>query len=103
MKSGLEVYISLIILTIMALTGASFLAANATTLRARDAQSSYVIQIEDSDWAPSVIKKCQENAKECGFVELSVDSNTHKIELIYNYSMPILNIDNQHSIISYAR
>ena len=100
MKVGLDVYISLIILTIMALVGASFLSANVTTLRARDAQASYVTEIEDSDFAPSVIEKCKKNADDCGF-KLNVEGK--KIELIYKYEMPILNVDNEHSIISYAR
>ena len=103
MKSGVDVYICLIILTILALVGATFLSSSVTTMRARDAQAAYVTAIEDSDFAPSVIDKCQKNAVECGFKELQVDINTKKITLIYNYSMPILNIKNEHSIVSYAR
>ena len=103
MKSGIDVFIALIILTILALVGASFLSANATTMRARDAQASYVTEIEDSNFAPSVIEACKNNAAKCGFKDLEVDINTGRVVLVYEYSMPILNVKNEHSIISYAR
>lgn len=107
MKIGIEMYVSLIILAVLAFVGISFITVNIDIVNARDAQASYVAEIENADLSPSVIQKCKDNAAEQGY-ELVVDLTdvgnraTAKVTLRYKYSMAILGTSQTHTIVSYT-
>ena len=48
MKLGIEMYVSLIVLVVLAFVGISFITINIDVVNARDAQASYVAEIENS-------------------------------------------------------
>lgn len=110
MKSGIDIYICLIALTILALVGGSFIAADANVLKARDAQAAYVAEIENSDFSESTINKCIENAASMGYqldvIKLGNGVDGHQyaqVSLTYAYKIPILGVNSNHTITSYAR
>lgn len=108
MKAGIEVYVSLILITIMALLCANFIAADVAAMNARDAQSAYVTEIENSDFAPSVIAKCAEAAEKQGY-SLSIEeiqlgeSTMAEVSLTYVYKVPLIGLESEHTITGYAK
>lgn len=107
MKLGIEMYVSLIVLVVLAFVGISFITINIDVVNARDAQASYVAEIENSNLSESIIQKCKNNAQTHGY-ELIVDVTnvgskpTAKVTLCYKYSMAILGTSQKHTIVSYT-
>lgn len=106
MKAGLEIYISIVLITIMAVLCSSFIVADLNAADARDAYYSYYIQIDNSDCASSVINACIADAGSSGY-ELSVtkvgttEKPLYKIQFTYPYKITMLGIDKKHDIVSY--
>jgi hypothetical protein len=108
LKVGIEIYISLIILTIAALLCANFIAADVGVMNARDLQAAYVSEIENSDLSPTVIAKCENNAKSLGYdLDVNIvnigDSNMAQVSLTYTYKVPLIGVESEHVITGYAR
>lgn len=108
MKSGIEIYVSLIILTIMALLCSNFIVADIAVMNARDAQAAYVMEIENSDFAKSVIDRCKQNAADQNYV-LNVnpvqigESQMAEVALTYTYKVPLIGVKSEHVITGYAK
>ena len=108
MKIGIEVYVSLIFLTIAALLCANFIAADVGIMNARDLQSAYITEIENSDLSPTVIENCKQSAESLGY-ELIVkpmqigESEMAQVTLIYTYKVPLIGLESEHEIVGYVR
>ena len=108
MKVGLEVYISIVLITIMAVLCSSFIVADVSATDARDAYYSYYEQIENSDCAPSIINACIADAGDAGY-QLDVeevgdpDNSLYKLTFKYPYKMSILGINKTHTIVGYVQ
>ena len=108
MKAGLEIYISIVLITIMAVLCSSFIVADINVIDARDAYYSYYEQIENSDCATSVINACISDAGDAGY-QLSVEevgdhtNSLFKITFKYPYKMSILGINKTHTIVGYVQ
>lgn len=107
-KAGIEIYVSLILITIMALLCANFIAADIATMNARDAQSAYVTEIENADFADSVIDKCIDNAAQNGYtlvvnpVQIG-STRMAEVTLTYTYRVPLIGVESDHTITGYAK
>ncbi len=108
MKAGLEIYISIVLITIMAVLCSSFIVADIDATDARDAYYSYYTQIDNSDGATSVINACIADAGDAGY-KLQVDkvgnpeNAMYKLTFEYPYKMSILGINKTHTIVGYVQ
>ena len=107
-KVGIEIYVSLLIIAIVGLLCANFIAADVAVMNARDAQAAYVTEIENSDFADSVRKRCIDTAADQGFI-LEVnpvvigDSQMAEVSLTYTYKVPLIGVKSEHTISGYAK
>lgn len=108
MKAGLEIYISMILITIMAVLCSSFITADVSAVDARDAYYSYYTEIDNSDCATSVINACIADAGDSGY-ELKVDkvgdaeNAMYKLTFSYPYKISMLGVNKQHTIVGYVQ
>ena len=106
MKAGLEIYISIVLITIMAVLCSSFIIADLNSADARDAYYAYYTQIDNSDCATSVINACIADAGDSGY-QLSVEKigttekPMYKLTFIYPYKITMLGINKSHDIVGY--
>jgi hypothetical protein len=106
MKAGLEIYISIVLITIMAILCSSFIVADLNAADARDAYYSYCVQIDNSDCAESVINACIADAGASGYkLSVSKEGTTenplYKLQFTYPYKITMLGIDKDRNIVSY--
>ena len=108
MKAGLEIYISIVLITIMAVLCSGFIVADIEATDARDAYYSYYTQIDNSDGATSVINACIADAGDAGY-NLQVDkvgnpeNAMYKLTFEYPYKISILGIKKTHTIVGYVQ
>lgn len=111
MKSAIEYFLSIIILTVAVFLLVSYNAASIDSSNARDFHASVVEEIEAANFSPLVIDACKEEAGKRGYtLEVSAPTglkNNQKIAevtLAYHYSVKLLNlVDNKHEIRGFAR
>lgn len=108
MKIGIEIYVSIVLITIMAILCTSFMMADVKVADARDAYYSYYTVIETSNCADAIVNSCIADAGDNGY-QLSVeelsntDSPIYKVTFIYNYQVTILGVNKPHTIVGYIR
>lgn len=108
MKTGIEIYVSMVLITVMAVLCASFIVADVHSTDARDAYYSYYQEIDNSDCASSVINACISDAGDSGY-KLAVDKvgdaekPMYKITFKYDYKIPMLFVNKEHTIVGYIR
>ena len=108
MKAGIEIYISIVLITIMAVLCASFIVADIKAADARDAYYGYYEQIDNSNCAASVVKACIADAEESGYgltvVEVGHESQPmYKLTFKYRYGLTILGVSKEHTIVGYVQ
>ena len=108
MKAGLEIYISLVLITIMAILCTGFIIADVNVTDARDAYYSYYTEIDNSDAASSVINACIADATASGYqltVEKvgSTEKPMYKLTFVYSYKIALLGINRPHTIVGYVQ
>ena len=108
MKVGLEIYISIALMTIMAVLCASFITADIKAADARDAYYSYYEQIENSNCAMSVMDACVKDAGESGYdmeiIQIGNETNPmRKIVFKYKYNVSLLGVSKTHTIVGYVQ
>ena len=111
MKGAIETMIGILVLTFMAVLGTSYITASLNTQRAQNYHASVVQELENSDFADSVIAEEQAKALENNYNELKIEKKTSdstgesyaKVTLDYNYSIPVLDMVMDHEIVGYAR
>lgn len=108
MKAGLEIYISIVLITMMAVLCSGFIVADIDANDARDAYYSYYTLIDNSDGAESVINACQADAGDSGY-KLKVEevgnpeNSMYKLTFEYPYKITILGINKTHTIVGYVQ
>lgn len=113
MKSTIELYVLIAVLTIIAILSTNYITSTLYAANARDYHSTCINEIQASNFAPAVISKLQEQAtvtfssndEECLVVQLQeVNGRTiGKVTLNYTYAIPFLNIKKNYTISGYAR
>lgn len=111
MKGSIETAIGIIMLAFMSVLGASYVTVSLNTQRAQNYHAAVIQELENSDYADSVIASAKEKAKENGYGELKIYKKTSsatgepyaKVILPYKYSIPVLGIKWDHEIVGYAR
>jgi hypothetical protein len=108
MKVGIEIYVSIVLITIMAVLCSGFIVADIDAADARDAYYAYYTEIDNSDCAPSIINACIADAGDAGYVlkvEKVGDSENmlYKLTFSYPYKITILGINKTHTIVGYVQ
>ena len=108
MKAGLEIFISIVLITMMSVLCTSFIMADIDSNDARDAYYAYYHQIDNSDCATSVINACIADAGDSGYtlsVETVGDTKNplHKLTFTYPYKITMLGVNKRHTIIGYVQ
>lgn len=108
MKTGIEIYVSIVLITIMAVLCSSFMVADVKAADARDAYYSYYTAIDNSGCAESIVNACIADAGDNGY-KLSVEeigeasSPLYKVTFIWNYKLTVLGVNTPHTIVGYVR
>lgn len=113
MKSAVETFVSVIMITFMAVLSTCYITASLNTRRAQNYHAAVVTEVEASDFSDEVIGGCIQNAKDNGYVmedgtsgltiQKEGELQTAEITLKYRYTIPILNMMMEHEIKGYAR
>lgn len=113
MKSAVETFLSVIMITFMAVLSTCYITASLNTRRAQNYYAAVVTEVEASDFSEEVIGGCIQNAKENGYVKedgtsgLAIQKTgelqTAEVTLTYRYAIPVLNMMLEHEIKGYAR
>lgn len=113
MKGAVETFLSIIMITFMAVLSTSYITASLNTRKAQNYHAAVITEIEASDFSDEVIGGCINNAKKNGYVledgssGLSIQKTgtlqTAEVILKYRYSIPLLNMNMEHEIKGYAR
>lgn len=113
MKSAIETFLSVIMITFMAVLSTCYITSSLNTRRAQNYHASVITEVEASDFSDEVIAGCITNAKENGYVQEDGSSSlfinktgelqTAEVTLKYQYLLPILNVKMEHEIKGYAR
>ena len=107
MKTGIEIYISIVLITIMSVLCSSFMVADVKAADARDAYYSYYTAIDNSGCAEAIVNACISDAGDNGY-ELSVeevgdaDAPLYKITFIWKYKITMLGVNTPHTIVGYV-
>lgn len=108
MKVAIEAYISVMIICICALLCVCLISSDLKVANARDAYTTYVLQLQDSNFAGSVIAACVSDAESRGYT-LNVetydtgDGNmSATIELLYEYKIAVIGYTTDRVIRGYA-
>lgn len=111
MKSAIETMIGIVVLTFMAVLGTSYITASLSTQRAQNYHTAVVQELENSNFAQSVIDSEKAKATANGYDGVVIDVFTNsennttyaKVTLPYKYGIPILGQSRNHEIVGYAR
>lgn len=108
MKTAIEAYVSIFIVFICAILCVCLISANLSAAGARDAYTTYTLQLKDSNYANSVISACIADAESRGYTidvevyDLGNGQKSGTVELQYEYSIPILGYTAQRYIRGYS-
>lgn len=111
MKGVIEFFVLIIVFSLMAISGTTFITASINSSNARDYHASIINEIEASNFNQSIIDSLYEDAAGKGYilepivpVEIEEHKRVAEVILNYTYDVGILNITGeQHSIRGYAR
>lgn len=108
MKVAIETYVSIFIVCICALLCVCLISADMGVAGARDAYTTYVLQLQDSNFADGVVAACVSDATSRGYsinIEVYDNGNGDKsgtVELQYDYVIPVIGYATQRYIRGYA-
>lgn len=108
MKTGIEVYISIVLITIMSVLCSSFMIAGVHASDARDAYYAYYTTMDNSACAESIVNACISDAGDNGY-QLSVesigdaDAPLYKVTFVWHYKITLLGVNSPHTIVGYIR
>jgi hypothetical protein len=111
MEKIIDVFWGLILMGIIVILGISFAEADAAGQAARRYKEDVVSEIENSNFSDDVISSCIEQATENGYTlavnKIVVDPKSYdqiaEVTLKYNYTIPILNLDEEKTVKGVAR
>lgn len=113
MSTTIKTYVGIFILLLSVFTMAGVMSASIDSNNARDFHASVIAEIEDSNFAPSVINACKTQASNAGY-ELLIDENSivkdedgkptlMEVILKYNYHVDFLGVISTQQIRAFAR
>lgn len=108
MKVAIEAYVSIFIICICALLCVCLISADIEVANARDAYTTYTLQLQDSNFADAVIVACKSDAASRGYVvniTMFEDDNGNRsgtVELQYDYTIPVIGYTTQRYIRGYS-
>lgn len=108
MKIAIEAYVSIFIICLCLVLCACLISADLEVANARDAYTTYTLQLQDSNFADSVVQACKSDAEKRGYqIDISVyeDASGNKsgtVELQYEYSIPVIGYTAYRYIRGYA-
>lgn len=113
MSITIKTYVGMFLLLLSVFTMAGIMSASIDANNARDYHAAVVAEIEDANFAPSVVSACKTQATENGYA-LLIDTNsivtdedgrTTMMEVIlsYEYQIPLFNVSNTQQIRGFAR
>lgn len=113
MSTTIKTYVGIFILLLSVFAMAGVMSACIDAGNARDFHASVIAEIEDSNFAPSVVEACKTQAEDAGY-ELLIDDNsvvkdedgkTTLMEVIlkYQYHVDFLGVVNTQQIRGFAR
>lgn len=107
MKVAIEIYVSLFILCLTMALCVGFISSDLTVMEARDCYYSYVNELQESNFADSVVTACIDDAAEQGHslsIDILEDGNGNRsanVVLSYQYKVLPLGISQNKSIRGY--
>lgn len=108
MKSIFETYITLFLMLMAVFTLSGIMTADIGLQNARVFKENIVNEIENSNFAPSVISACRESGNEKYAVQIDeikdVRGNTvmAEVRVMYTYDIPFLNVRKSHILKDFA-
>lgn len=113
MSTTIKTYVGIFILMLSVFSMAGVMSACIDANNARDFHASVMAEVEDSNFAPSVIQACKVQAEKSGY-ELLVDSNSvvrdedgkptlMEVILRYEYRIDFLGVVSTQQIRGFAR
>ncbi|WP_031420557.1 hypothetical protein [Lachnoclostridium phytofermentans] len=113
MSTTIKTYVGIFILLVSVFSMAGVMSACIDANNARDFHASVMAEIEDSNFAPSVISSCEEQAENAGY-ELLIDSNSvvkdedgkptlMEVILKYEYHIDFFGVISSQQIRGFAR
>lgn len=113
MSTTIKTYIGIFVLFLSVFAMAGMLSANIDAAAARDFHASMIAEIEDANFAPSVVNACKTQALSAGY-ELLIDGGSivydadqkptlMEVVLRYHYRIDFFGIVNTQQIRGFAR
>lgn len=109
MKGAIETMIGVVMIALMAVLGSGYIITSLNTEKAQNYHAAVVAEIESADFSDNVIESCETKALENGYQNLTVEKATTtsgesyaKVTLTYDYTIPLLNLFLEHTIVGYA-
>ena len=108
MKVAIEAYVSVFIICICVLLCVCMVSADLSVASARDAYETYTLQLQDSNYADSVVNACEADAASRGYniditvYDLGNGSKSGSVELQYEYHIPVIGYRAQRYIRGYS-
>ena len=108
MKVVIETYVSVFVICICVVLCACLITADINVASARDAYTTYVLELQDSNFADDVVQACLDDATSRGYsINITVYDNgggdrSGNIELQYDYSIGLIGYTTQRYIRGYV-
>lgn len=107
LKSAIEFFLGMILLSVASVVTITLIASNIEMQNARKAHTAYVMEIENSNLAPSVIEECKKDAQDkytlyVGNPKGADGSKVVKVALTYRTDIPLFGIEEEHVIEGFA-
>lgn len=108
MKMIIEHFVTFMLLLVFMWVGISYVMQNMIHTSARDYHGAVVSQLENSDYAETVILECEKKAAKNGYkldiqrYETGYRADA-KVVLTYHYTVPIIQVTKEYSIEGYGR
>lgn len=97
----------ILIIAVMVILSTCYITASMNTRHAQNFHAAAVAEIEASHFSNAVIAEVTEKAEDNGFTSLDVDvlenMDMAEVTLVYDYTIPFLNVLLNHEIVGYAR
>ena len=108
MKAAIEAYVSVFIICLCVLLCVCLISADLNVASARDAYTTYTLQLQDSNYADAVVSACRADATNRGYTlnitvhEIGDGSRSGSVEMQYEYYIPIIGYSAQRYIRGYS-
>ncbi len=111
MGQVIKAYVGIFFLLLVGLVGAGVIAAGAQVSAARSYHADVVGEIECSNFSPSVIEACKQQAARAGYAlevkdvvfDASLNRRMAEVILTFDYAVPVLNLVSEHEVRGFAR